>query len=44
MVDEGSVAKDFERLSETETDGEESHGSPVLLLPLHSHLFFFSLD
>lgn len=44
MVDERAVAEDFEGLSESETDGEEPHGSPVLLLPLHSHLVFISLD
>lgn len=38
MVDESTVAKDFVGLSESETDGEESDGSPVFLLPLHSHL------
>jgi hypothetical protein len=38
MVDESAVAKDFVGLTESVTDREESHGSPVFLLPLHSHL------
>lgn len=44
MVDEGAVAKDFVRLPESETDREESHGSPVFLLPLHSHPLSLSLS
>lgn len=43
MMDEGAVAKDFVRLTESETDREESHSSPVFLLPLHSHLLLSTL-